>query len=237
VLFATVPVIVDTWCFLFVVARNGGLCMSALLSTAAHDRLLARHTGFAPCVDVIAREVKVKPKYKRTLAGLVLGLAAMVALPGSRSFGAEQASKSNDPEIERTRQAIKMLDDLFKNVIVLVDATYVKKPSDVPAATAGKALFAAMKKGGWYDVRLLGLTDVIGDQDDVPRDAFEQTAAKKLVAGETWYEEVLEKDGKRYMRVATGIPVVSENCVMCHANFKGNKGNVGALSYTVPVIK
>lgn len=199
--------------------------------------ILARHTGFAPCVDVIAREVKVKPKYKRTIAGLGLGLAAMLALPGSRSFGVEQAGISNDPEIERTRQAIKMLDDLFKNVIVLVDATYVKKPSDVPAATAGKALFAAMKKGGWYDVRLLGLTDVIGDQDDVPRDAFEQTAAKKLVAGETWYEEVLEKDGKRYMRVATGIPVVSENCVMCHANFKGNKGNVGALSYTVPVIK
>jgi enoyl-CoA hydratase/carnithine racemase len=33
------------------------------------------------------------------------------------------------------------------------------------------------------------------------------------------------------------IPVVSENCVMCHANFKGNKGNVGALSYTVPLIE
>jgi hypothetical protein len=92
-----------------------------------------------------------------------------------------------------------------------------------------------MKKAGWCDVRLLGLTDVIGDQDDVPRDAFEQTAAKKL--GETSYEEVLVKDGKRYLRVATSIPVVSENCVMCHANFKGDKGDVGALSYTVPMIK
>ena len=174
---------------------------------------------------------------KGIIVGLGLAVASMLALPGLRSFGAEQASIPNDPEIERTRKEIKMLDDLFKNVIVLVDATYVKTPTDVAAATAGKALFAAMKKGGWYDVRLLGLTDVIGDQDDVPRDAFEQTAAKKLVAGETWYEEVLKKDGKRYMRVATGILVVSENCVMCHANFKGNKGNVGALSYTVPVIK
>jgi Protein of unknown function (DUF3365) len=113
----------------------------------------------------------------------------------------------------------------------------VKKPDSVAAATASKALFAALKKAGWYDVRLLGLTDVIGDQDDVPHDAFEQTAAKKLVAGDKWYEEVSEKDGKRYLRVATGIPVVSENCLMCHANFKGNKGNIGALSYTVPVIK
>jgi hypothetical protein len=80
-------------------------------------------------------------------------------------------------------------------------------------------------------------TDVIGDQDDVPRDAFEQTAAKKIRGGETYYEEVMEKDGKRYLRAATSIPVVSENCVMCHANFKDDKGNVGALSYIVPMIR
>ncbi len=175
---------------------------------------------------------------KRTISGLAIGLAAMLALPGPASFGAEQAAVSSDPELERTRTEVKMLDDLFKNAIVLIDHTYVKKPDDVAAATAGKALFAAMKKAGWCDVRLLGLTDVIGDQDDVPRDTFEQTAAKKLVAGDTWYEEVTEKpDGKRYLRVATAIPVVSENCVMCHANFKGNRGNIGALSYMVPMIQ
>ncbi len=179
----------------------------------------------------------MKPSRKNMILGLSVGLAAMLTISGQGSFGTEQATVSSDPELERTRQQVKMLDDLFKNVIVLVDATYVKKPSDVPAATAGKALFAAMKKSGWYDVRLLGLTDVIGDQDDVPRGTFEQTAAKKLVAGDAWYEEVSEKDGKGYRRVATPIPVVSENCVMCHANFKGNKGNVGALSYTLPVIK
>ena len=39
-----------------------------------------------------------------------------------------------------------MLDDLFKNMIVLVDGHYVKKPDDFAAATAAKALFAAMKK-------------------------------------------------------------------------------------------
>jgi hypothetical protein len=179
----------------------------------------------------------VKHRRKKTIVGLTFGLAAMLTTAGPGSFGAEQATVPSDPELERTRQEVKMLDDLFKNMIVLVDETYVKKPDSVAAATAGKALFAAMKKAGWYDVRILGLTDVIGDQDDVPRDAFERTAAAKLVAGDKWYEEVSEKDGKRYLRVATGIPVVSENCLMCHANFKGNKGNVGALSYTLPVIK
>jgi Protein of unknown function (DUF3365) len=86
-------------------------------------------------------------------------------------------------------------------------------------------------------VRILGLTDVIGDPDDAPKDAFEKAAAKKLIAGQTPDDEVVEQGGKRYLRVATGIPVVSEHCLMCHANFKGNKGNVGALSYMVPVIE
>ncbi|MGH6852396.1 MAG: c-type heme family protein, partial [Methylocella sp.] len=142
-----------------------------------------------------------------------------------------------DAAVERTRQEVKMLDDLFKNAIVLIDDHYVKTPSDLPAATAAKALWAALKKDGWYDVRILGLLDVIGDPDDAPKDAFEQAAAKKLLAGQTPDEEVVAQGGKRYLRVATGIPVVSENCVMCHENFKGNKGNVGALSYTVPVIE
>jgi hypothetical protein len=184
-----------------------------------------------------AREVNVKHSGKTTIVGLTFGLAAMLTIPVPSSFGAQQAAVPSDPELERTRQEVKMLDALFKNAIVLIDETYVKKPDDVAAAQASKALFKAMKKAGFYDVRLLGLTDQIGDPDDVPRDAFEQTAAKKLVAGDTWYEEVSEKDGKLYLRVATGIPVVSEHCVMCHANFKGNKGNIGALSYTVPMIQ
>ena len=174
---------------------------------------------------------------RKNIVGLALGLAATLTIGGVASIAAENASGKPDAAVERTRQEVKMLDDLFKNMIVLVDGHYVKNPSDFPAATAAKALWAALKKDGWYDVRILGLTDVIGDPDDVPRDAFEQAAAKKLLAGETPQEEVVEKDGKRYLRVATGIPVVSENCVMCHANFKGNKGNVGALSYTVPVIE
>jgi hypothetical protein len=174
---------------------------------------------------------------RKNIVGLALGFAATLTIGGVASFAAENASGKPDAAVERTRQEVKMLDDLFKNAIVLIDGHYVKTPSDLPAATAAKALWAALKKDGWYDVRILGLTDVIGDQDDAPRDTFEQTAAKKLLAGDTSHEEVVETGGKRYLRVATGIPVVSDNCLMCHANFKGNKGNIGALSYTVPVIE
>ena len=60
------------------------------------------------------------------------------------------ATRTGQPDaaVERTQQEVKMLDDLFKNAIVLIDSHYVKTPSDLPAATAAKALWAALKKDG-----------------------------------------------------------------------------------------
>jgi hypothetical protein len=51
-----------------------------------------------------------------------------MTIPGPGLFAAEQAEAAvpSDPELERTRQEVKMLDDLFKNAIVLIDHTYVK---------------------------------------------------------------------------------------------------------------
>jgi uncharacterized protein DUF3365 len=179
----------------------------------------------------------MKQSVKTSILVSSLLLASTLTIVGIGALAAEKASGSKDAAVERTRQEVKMLDDLYKNVIVLVNEHYVNKASDFPAATTTKEVFAAMKKNGWHEVRILGLTDVLGDPDDAPNDAFEQTAAKKLLAGDASYEEVVETGGKRYLRVATGIPVVSEKCVMCHENFKGNKGNIGSLSYTVPVIE
>src|ERR1700730_15459355 len=104
----------------------------------------------------------MKQSIKTSIFVPVLLLAGTVTIVGISSSAAETAK---DAAVERTRQEIKVLDDLYKNAIVLINEHYVNKPSDFPAATASKALFAAMKKGGWHDVRLLGLTDVIGDPD------------------------------------------------------------------------
>ena len=185
-------------------------------------------------------------------------IAGTLAIAGIAVWAAEKASRSKDAAVERTRQEVKMLDDLYKTVVVLftehlftvcppttierksssVDkACYVKDPKTLPAASASKALFAEMKKKGWHEVRLLGLTDKLFNPDNKPSDAFEKAAAKKLLAGKEGHEEVVEKGGKRYLRVATGIPVVMEQCLMCHPTWKGNKGNIGALSYTVPVVE
>ena len=71
-----------------------------------------------------------------------------------------------------------------------------------------------------------------------PVDAFERSALKSLVAGETaWYEKEQAVDGKRVLRVATPIPVVFEKCIMCHDNYEGvPKGQViGALTYEITI--
>jgi hypothetical protein len=172
--------------------------------------------------------------------GLALVSAALVGAGAIvLSLGTASVAAGSDAAVERTRQEVKMLDDLFKTAVVYITEHYVKDASqpEFSAAVTSKALFAAMKGKGWYDVRLVGLTDTLYNEDDKPNDAFEKASAKKLLGGATWSEEVTEKAGKRYLRVATAIPVVMEKCTMCHENFKGNKGNVGALSYTVPLIE
>ena len=75
------------------------------------------------------------------------------------------------------------------------------------------------------------------EEKNSPQDEFEKTAVKQLKAGKSWHEEVVEKDGKRYLRAATPIPVVLEKCVMCHDNYKDVKRNepIGAISYTIAI--
>ena len=152
------------------------------------------------------------------------------------AFLAGPAMAADDAAVERTRQQVRMLDDLYKTAVVLITEHYVEDPSTLSAASAAKALFAAMKEKGWHDVRLVGLTDVIINPENKPIDEFEEAAKEKLLAGEAGHEQVVEEDGKTYLRMATPLPVVMEKCVMCHANFKDNEGNIGTLSYTVPLV-
>jgi hypothetical protein len=85
-------------------------------------------------------------------------LAGTLTMAWIALSAAEKASSSKDAAVERTRQEVKMLDDLYKTMVVLITEHYVKDPTTLPAASASKALFAEMKKKGWHEVRLLGLT-------------------------------------------------------------------------------
>jgi hypothetical protein len=170
----------------------------------------------------------------------VTGSVTAKSLPvkGSEKSSTDVTASKEDPAITRTRQQVKMLDDLYKTAVVLITTHYVTDPSKLSAATAAKALFAAMKKNGWHEVRLLGLTDtLINPKDNLPKDAFERKAKEALLAGKASHEAVVTKNGTRYLRVATSLPVVMDECIMCHANFQGMKGAIGSLSYTVPVVE
>jgi hypothetical protein len=170
--------------------------------------------------------MNLKRQAARALAATALCGASAIALA------------ADDAAVERTKKQIMMLDDLYKTAVVLITEHYVKDPTTLSAATASKAIFKAMKEKGWHEARLLGYTDIlINAAEDTPGPGFDTKAKEKIMGGDASYSEVVEDGGKRYVQMATAVPVVMEKCVMCHANFKDNKGAIGAISYKVPVIE
>lgn len=168
-------------------------------------------------------------------------LASVVAIATAgvlqtRSDAQNKEDKS-DPALERTRKQVRMLDDLYKSAIVLITEKYVNSDTDLPAGSAFKALFTAMKKKGWHEVRLVDATGEPIMEANAPADDFEKEAIKQLLAGKTGYEKVVEKGKERYLRSATVIPVVMKKCTMCHPHYADAKPGqaIGALSYTLPI--
>lgn len=161
----------------------------------------------------------------------VLGLAAALAAADGPKPGA------TDKAVARARKEVKMLDGIYKNAIVLITTHYVTEKSDVPAGTAFKKLFETAKKEGWHEVRLLDATGNPYEPDNVAKTDFEKRAIKEIVGGKDYVDEVVTRDGKRYLQAATAIPVVMEKCVMCHDHYgdvpKGKA--IGALGYIVPI--
>lgn len=167
------------------------------------------------------------------LRTVAMGLSLMAA-----AFATVYAADPpKDPAVERTRKQVKMLDGIYKNAIVLVTTHYVTEKSDVPAGVAFKKLFETAKKEGWHEVRLLDATGDPYESANVAKSEFEKRAIKELVAGKAYVDEVVEKDGKKYLLAATAIPVVMQKCVLCHENYaKVPAGKaIGALGYVVPV--
>ena len=148
---------------------------------------------------------------------------------------AENKEDKSDPAVERTRKQVLMLDDLYKSAIVLITDKYVNSDSDLPAGSAFQALFGAMKKKGWHEVRLVDATDAPLRPKNAPADDIEKESVKRLLEGKAGHEQIVEKDNKRYLRSATAIPVVMKKCIMCHPHYADAKPGqaIGALSYTI----
>lgn len=139
------------------------------------------------------------------------------------------------PEVERTRKQAKMLDTLYKTAIVIVTEHYVTGEESLAAGDAFQAIFKAMKDNGFHEVRLLDATGQPYDSDNAPTEGFETNAIKAIIDGKAIYEELVNEGDKSFLMTATPIPVVMEKCVMCHSNYEGVTGPIGALGLKIPV--
>jgi hypothetical protein len=167
-----------------------------------------------------------------SLAAAALTLFA-VTLPGQ-----DKSSAQPDKEaIERTRDTTKMLDEIYKRVIVLVTDKYVHDEDDFAAGSAAVELFRQLSEGETQKVRLIDVSGEPYEPENVAKSDFEKRGVQKLKAGAASFDEVFSQDGKHFLRTVTAVPVVHERCVMCHAHYKDAKEGepIGALSYVLPV--
>lgn len=139
--------------------------------------------------------------------------------------------------VERSRKTVAMLDNIYKNAIVLITDKYVHDEDDFAAGSAAVLLFENVSKSGSHNVRLIDATGDPYDSDNVAKDDFEKEAIKRLKAGWKQHERVVTKKGKHHLRVVTPVPVVMKKCVMCHDHYADAKEGepIGAISYSLPI--
>jgi len=169
--------------------------------------------------------------------GLLLAAGGIVRGPSADDQAQQRRARAEERAIERTRKQVRMLDDLYKTAIVIVTTNYVSEESDVAAGDAFQALFKAMKDKGHHEIRLLDATGQPYDEDNAPKDEFEKAAVAKLKAGGVWHEEIVEQDGKKYLRAATPVPVVMQKCTLCHDHYAQVPAGqaIGAIGYKIAI--
>jgi len=174
----------------------------------------------------------------RRVLTLVLGSTFALFVAGSALPSAEKdAAKPDEAAVKRARKTVRMLDDIYKQAIILITDKYVNTKKDFPAGRAAVKWLNDIGKAGWPKTRLIDVSGEPYSAKNVAEDDFEKEAVKQIKAGKGYFEKVEDKDGKHHLRAMTAIPVVSTKCIMCHENYKAAKKGeaIGALSYTVPI--
>jgi hypothetical protein len=178
-------------------------------------------------------------RHRVVRAGALLALAAYSAWAVSPFFGrpaAAQEKQAKAPDkaaVERAREQVKMLDDLYKTAVVGINDTYVEKQADIPAAVVAAHVFDVMKKKGYHSARLVDASGKPKSKVNLPDTEFEKKAIKEIRGGKTYYEEVGQADGKPVFRAATVVPAVNNICAKCHGVKQGDL--LGAIVYEIPI--
>jgi hypothetical protein len=169
----------------------------------------------------------------------VASLAAVLAWPRGGEARADDkpgpaAAAAADPAVERAREQVQMLDDLYKNAVVSITKNYVSKQDDRPAIMIAKDVFGAMQKKGWHSARLVDATGDPLNDTNVPKTDFEKEAYRRIRSGEPYYDRVVGEGNDRKLLAATAVPVVMKQCGGCHGDRKVGEV-LGFLRYEVPV--
>jgi hypothetical protein len=173
----------------------------------------------------------LSPSSRRAGVVFAAGLAAALAGAAARTADAP----APDPRaVARTRETVRLLDDLHKGCVVHITETYVKAQERTPTARVAKKVFRHMEGKGWGPGRLLDASGKPLNEANRPGTEFERRAVAAIKAGKPYFDEVGEKDGRPVLRAATVVPAVMPECVRCHEGAK--EGDVlGALSYELPI--
>ena len=160
-----------------------------------------------------------------------LAAATAAALFGVLVLGSllRAGGPAADPALERTREQVKMLDDLYKNAVVSITNKY----NGPPAIKVAKDVFAAMEKSGWHKAKLVDASGSPQNEANLPRTEFEKRAAAAMRAGKPYFEEVEGKGQGRTLYAATVVPAVTKKCASCHGVSEGDL--LGFIRYEVPV--
>jgi hypothetical protein len=162
----------------------------------------------------------------------VIALGLLLARPAP----VQSAGDANpDPAaLERTRETVKMIDDLYKGAVVHITATYVKASERTPAALVAKKVFKHMEDRGWHKARLIDATGEPTNKANIAKTDFEKRAVEQIRKGTPYVDEVATVDGKPVLRAATVVPVVMKQCSACHPGLKEGEV-IGALTYELPI--
>jgi len=134
-----------------------------------------------------------------------------------------------DPAVERTRDQVKMLDELYKNAVVSITNKY----DGPPAIKVAKDVFAAMEKSGWHKAKLVDASGSPQNEANLPQTNFEKRAAVAIRAGKPYFEEIEGNGPGRKLYAATVVPAVTKKCATCHGVNEGDL--LGFIRYEVPV--
>ena len=159
---------------------------------------------------------------------------AVAAEPTTATKKADQPSEA---ALERSRKQVQMLDNIYKQAVVLITDKYVHDEDDFAAGSAAVLWFENISKSGSHKVRLSDASGDPYDDKNVAQDHFEREGIKRLKAGASIYEQVQQIDGKPQLPSLTPVPVVMKKCIMCHDHYRDAKEGepIGAISYTLPI--